>query len=42
MLHNGKIVEAGTPEEIQKSDNIVVKNFIMGIENGGNNEERTS
>jgi len=32
MLYEGKIVEAGTPEEIQKSDNIVVKNFIMGIE----------
>ncbi len=32
MLYEGKIVEVGTPEEIQKSDNIVVKNFIMGIE----------
>ena len=32
MLHDGRIVEVGTPEEIQKSDNIVVKNFIMGIE----------
>jgi len=32
MLHDGRIVEVGTPDEIQKSDNIVVKNFIMGIE----------
>lgn len=42
MLHEGKIVEVGTPEEIQKSDNIIVKHFIMGIENGGKNEERKS
>lgn len=42
MLHDGKIVEVGTPEEIQKSENIIVKNFIMGIENGGVNEERKS
>ncbi len=42
MLHEGKIVEVGTPEEIQKSENIIVKNFIMGIENGGVNEERKS
>ncbi len=42
MLHEGKIVEVGTPEEIQKSENIIVKNFIMGIENGGLNEERKS
>ncbi|MCX7988480.1 MAG: ABC transporter ATP-binding protein [Thermodesulfovibrio sp.] len=42
MLHEGKIVEVGTPEEIQKSENIIVKNFIMGIENGGKNEERKS
>jgi len=42
MLHDGRIVEAGTPEEIQKSDNIVVKNFIMGIENGGRNEKGKS
>lgn len=32
MLYNGEIVEIGTPDEIQKSDNIVVKNFIMGVE----------
>ncbi|MEN2995213.1 MAG: ABC transporter ATP-binding protein [Thermodesulfovibrio sp.] len=42
MLHDGRIVEVGTPEEIQKSDNIVVKNFIMGIENGGDYEKRKS
>lgn len=42
MLHDGRIVEVGTPEEIQKSDNIVVKNFIMGIENGGINEKGKS
>lgn len=35
MLHDGKIVEVGSPEEIQNSKNIIVKNFIMGIENGG-------
>lgn len=42
VLHDGRIVEVGTPEEIQKSDNIFVKNFIIGIENGGRNEKRTS
>ncbi|MDW7999164.1 MAG: ABC transporter ATP-binding protein [Thermodesulfovibrio sp.] len=41
-LHDGRIVEVGTPEEIQKSDNIIVKNFIMGIENGGDYEKRKS
>lgn len=35
MLHDGKIVEVGSPEDIQKSENLVVKNFIIGIENGG-------
>jgi phospholipid/cholesterol/gamma-HCH transport system ATP-binding protein len=38
MLHNGKIVESGTPEEIQKSNNTIVKHFIIGIENGGKND----
>jgi phospholipid/cholesterol/gamma-HCH transport system ATP-binding protein len=33
MLHDGRIVAVGSPEEIQKSDNIIVKSFIMGIEN---------
>ncbi|WP_297213892.1 MULTISPECIES: ABC transporter ATP-binding protein [Thermodesulfovibrio] len=35
VLHDGKIVEVGTPEEIKNSNKIVVKNFILGIENGG-------
>ncbi|WP_353685034.1 ABC transporter ATP-binding protein [Thermodesulfovibrio sp. 3907-1M] len=42
MLHDGRIVAIGTPEEIQKSDNMVVKSFIIGIENGGSNEKRKS
>ncbi|GAB6182768.1 ABC transporter ATP-binding protein [Thermodesulfovibrio hydrogeniphilus] len=32
MLHDGRIIEVGTPEDIQKSENIIVKNFIMGME----------
>ncbi|MCS7203780.1 MAG: ABC transporter ATP-binding protein [Thermodesulfovibrio sp.] len=32
MLHDGKIIEVGTPEEFQKSENPYVKNFIMGLE----------
>jgi len=35
MLHDGRIVEVGTPEEIQKSENLIVKNFIIGVDNGG-------
>lgn len=42
MLHGGKIVEVGTPEEIQKSENLVVKNFIMGIETEESYEKRKS
>lgn len=42
MLHEGKIIEIGTPEEIQKSENPIVRSFIMGIENGGKYEERKS
>jgi phospholipid/cholesterol/gamma-HCH transport system ATP-binding protein len=30
MLNEGKIVIDGTPEEIQASDNPVVKQFILG------------
>jgi phospholipid/cholesterol/gamma-HCH transport system ATP-binding protein len=30
MLHNGKIIEKGTPEEIQNSSNPIVKQFITG------------
>ncbi len=32
MLYDGRIIEVGTPEDIQKSENIIVKNFIMGME----------
>ena len=28
MLHNGKIIEVGTPEEAKNSTNPVIKNFI--------------
>ncbi len=38
LLHEGTIIEVGTPQEIQESDNIIVKKFIKGIEQGGNNE----
>ena len=30
MLDQGRIVAIGTPEEIQKSDNVWVQNFIIG------------
>lgn len=30
MLHEGKFVEVGSPEQAQKTNNIVVKNFING------------
>ena len=30
MLHNGKIIEAGTPEETKKSNNPIIKQFITG------------
>jgi len=30
MLHNGKVIEAGTPDETKKSDNPVIKQFITG------------
>ncbi|MBI3021247.1 MAG: hypothetical protein HYY59_04520, partial [Candidatus Omnitrophica bacterium] len=30
MLYNGKIVEVGTPEEIRRSKNPVVRQFIEG------------
>lgn len=35
MLHEGKIVQIGTPEEIRSTSDPVVKNFILGI-SGGN------
>lgn len=34
LLHNGVIVEIGTPEEIQNSTNPVVKQFITGSHEG--------
>jgi phospholipid/cholesterol/gamma-HCH transport system ATP-binding protein len=34
MLHNGTIVEVGTPEEIQNSINPIVKQFITGSHEG--------
>jgi phospholipid/cholesterol/gamma-HCH transport system ATP-binding protein len=30
MLHNGKTIEAGTPEEAKRSNNPVIKQFITG------------
>jgi phospholipid/cholesterol/gamma-HCH transport system ATP-binding protein len=30
MLHNGKMIEAGTPDETKKSDNPIIKQFITG------------
>jgi phospholipid/cholesterol/gamma-HCH transport system ATP-binding protein len=30
MLHNGRIIEAGTPEETKRSDNPTIKQFITG------------
>jgi phospholipid/cholesterol/gamma-HCH transport system ATP-binding protein len=32
MLHNGVIVEVGTPDEIKKSLNPIVRQFIIGME----------
>jgi phospholipid/cholesterol/gamma-HCH transport system ATP-binding protein len=34
MLHNGRIEEVGTPEEIQNSDNPVIQQFIHGRAEG--------
>lgn len=31
MLHEGKIIEVGTPEEIRNASNPVVRQFILGI-----------
>lgn len=36
MLHEGKIIQIGTPEEIRNSSNPLVRNFVLGI--SGNNE----
>jgi phospholipid/cholesterol/gamma-HCH transport system ATP-binding protein len=34
MLYNGKIVTVGTPEELRKSDNQIVQQFIHGRAEG--------
>jgi phospholipid/cholesterol/gamma-HCH transport system ATP-binding protein len=34
MLYNGKIVAVGTPEELIKSDNQIVQQFIHGRAEG--------
>jgi phospholipid/cholesterol/gamma-HCH transport system ATP-binding protein len=34
MLHNGIIIEVGTPEEIQNSTNLIVRQFITGSHEG--------
>ncbi|MBI3614903.1 MAG: ABC transporter ATP-binding protein [Candidatus Omnitrophica bacterium] len=33
MLHEGKIIQVGTPEEIRYTSNSLVKQFILGISN---------
>jgi phospholipid/cholesterol/gamma-HCH transport system ATP-binding protein len=34
MLHDGRIEEVGTPEQIQNSDNPVIQQFIHGRAEG--------
>jgi len=34
MLHEGKIITTGTPDEIKASDNPVVKQFVTGSSEG--------
>ena len=34
MMHDGKIVEVGTPEEIKKSENPIIRNFIYTTTKG--------
>jgi len=34
MIYQGEIIAVGTPEEIQKSDNAVVQQFIRGSSQG--------
>jgi len=38
MIHDGKIVEVGTPQEIKSSDNPIVKNFIYTTTKGINQD----
>ncbi len=35
MLHEGKIIQVGTPEEIRNTSNPVVRQFTLGMSNGG-------
>ncbi|MBI3333494.1 MAG: ABC transporter ATP-binding protein [Candidatus Omnitrophica bacterium] len=35
MLHEGKIIQVGTPEEIRGTSNPVVRRFILGISDNG-------
>ena len=42
MLHEGKVVEVGTPEEIKKSKNPIVQQFISGSAEGPIPMRRTS
>ena len=39
MLYNGRIIEIGTPEEIQNSSNQIVQQFITGSAKGPITEE---
>jgi len=34
MLHDGKIIKSGTPEEIQNSDDPIIHQFINGLAEG--------
>ncbi|MFP4499122.1 MAG: ABC transporter ATP-binding protein, partial [Vulcanimicrobiota bacterium] len=34
MLHEGKIIEKGTPDEFRNSDNPIVKQFVSGSTDG--------
>jgi phospholipid/cholesterol/gamma-HCH transport system ATP-binding protein len=34
MLHNGKIIFIGTPDEIRSSDNDTVRQFVEGSADG--------
>ena len=34
MLYQGKIIEAGTPDEIKNSNNAIVQQFIQGKAEG--------
>ncbi len=42
MLHQGVIIGIGTPDEIKKSDNPVIRQFITGSAEGPINQDRES